>query len=206
MLRKIATLFFRQCCLEIAGLADQAGLALLANAALEQRLDENELMLVDQALDFILGCPGTQYFRAGKFHVLQQRCPIKHACNIHTWLRGLHASENQGLVLDPPHERAGEVFGGRPSPKVRRPDCVFDQYIGNAAPDSVCKLRAPDMFQHQASGKEQCQWVRDPLPGDIRSGSVHRLKDRSAGTDVGAGRHAKAAYKTSDFIRENVPE
>src|SRR5262245_65137153 len=69
--------------LEVARTADQAGLALLADAAAKYRLYENELMAIDEVLDLILCRLRSEYFGCGKVHVLEQRRPIKHAGDVH---------------------------------------------------------------------------------------------------------------------------
>src|SRR5262249_28051832 len=69
--------------LEVARAADQAGLALLADAAAKYRLYENELMAVDEALDLLLCSLRSEHFGCGKVHVLEQRRTIKHSGNVH---------------------------------------------------------------------------------------------------------------------------
>jgi len=89
MLREIETLLFRQRGFQIGRLADQAGFALLAHAALEQRLDEDELVPVEQILDLIFGRAWSEHFRGRKFHMRQQARPKEHAGDVH------------GSLLDP---------------------------------------------------------------------------------------------------------
>ncbi len=61
--------------LEIGRFADQAGLALLADAAPEQRLDEDELVPVDQAWISSSVAPGPKISDAGNSTCSSRRAP-----------------------------------------------------------------------------------------------------------------------------------
>ena len=71
MLDKVESFLFGQRRSQIGGLADQAGLALLANAAPEHRLDEDDFVAADQVLNLVLARIRTQHFRGGEIHVSQ---------------------------------------------------------------------------------------------------------------------------------------
>ena len=66
MLDEIQTLFLLQGGLQVAGSANKAGLALLANAAFKLRFDEDRFVPVDKTLDVVLACAGSKHFGAGK--------------------------------------------------------------------------------------------------------------------------------------------
>jgi hypothetical protein len=83
MLDEIKPLLLLERGLEVARAADQAGLALLADAAAKYRLYKNELMAVDEALDLVLCRLRSEHFGCGKVHVLEQRRPIKHTGDVH---------------------------------------------------------------------------------------------------------------------------
>ena len=67
MLGEIQPFLLGQRGLEVARPADQPGLALLADAALEHRLDEDLAVAVDERLDLVLATrPGPSTSRRGK--------------------------------------------------------------------------------------------------------------------------------------------
>ena len=65
VLDEIEPLFLFQGSLEIGGAAEQAGLALLAHAALEDRLDEDRSVAADQRLDLVLARRRAEDLRRG---------------------------------------------------------------------------------------------------------------------------------------------
>ena len=69
--------------LQVAGGADQPGLALLAHAAAEHRLDEDQPVPVDQRLDRVLARVRPQHLGPGETHVVEQFRAIKHAVQLH---------------------------------------------------------------------------------------------------------------------------
>ena len=70
VLDEIEPLLLLQRGLEVARLADQPGLAFLADAALEHRLDKNQLVSIDQALNFVFRCAGTENFGGREIDML----------------------------------------------------------------------------------------------------------------------------------------
>jgi hypothetical protein len=69
--------------LKIARLTDQPGLAFLADAALEYRFDENQLVTIDQTLDLVFRCTGTEHFSGREINMLEQLRPIEHSGDLH---------------------------------------------------------------------------------------------------------------------------
>lgn len=84
---KIQPLLLLERRLEIGRLADEAGLALLADAASEQRLDEDELVPIDQALDLVFGRTRTQDLGRRKLDMLEQSSSIQHSGDLHSSLQ-----------------------------------------------------------------------------------------------------------------------
>ena len=87
MCSEVQTLLLLQCGLEVSGLADQARLSLLADTALEQRLDEDHLVARNEALDFIFAGIGPQHFGAWEIDVAKKPRSVKHSGNLHICLR-----------------------------------------------------------------------------------------------------------------------
>ena len=83
MCGEIQALLLLQCRLEVSGLADQAGLSLLADAALEQWLDEDQLVASDETLDVVLTCVRSQHLGAWKIDVTEKLRPVQHSGKIH---------------------------------------------------------------------------------------------------------------------------
>ena len=83
VLDEVKPLLLLKCGLEVACPSNQAGLALLADAAAKDRFYENELVAVDEVLDLVLGRTRSEYFGCGKVHVLEQRRTIKHPGDVH---------------------------------------------------------------------------------------------------------------------------
>jgi len=69
--------------LEIAGPADQIGLALLADAAAEQRLDEDQAVAADQVLDLVLARVRPQHLRGRESDMAEQPRSVEHAGQLH---------------------------------------------------------------------------------------------------------------------------
>ncbi len=86
MLDEIKPLLLLQCGLEIARLADQPGLALLADAALEHRLDEDQLVAIDQPLDLVFRCGWAEHFGGGKIDMLEELRAVEHSGDLHDGL------------------------------------------------------------------------------------------------------------------------
>ena len=63
VLAEVQALLLGERGLQVGGAADQTGLALLAHAALEHRLDEHLPVLGDQRLDLRLACVGAEDLR-----------------------------------------------------------------------------------------------------------------------------------------------
>jgi hypothetical protein len=91
---------------QIGSLADQAGLAFLPHASLEQRFDEDELVAVDEVLDLIFGRAWAQDFRRWKIDVRQHARAVEHSGDVHCRLRELerfpscvHDEQENVLVL-----------------------------------------------------------------------------------------------------------
>jgi hypothetical protein len=83
MLDEVEPLLFFQGRLEVARLADQPGFALLADAASEQWLDEDELMPIDQPLDFVFARARAQDLGGRKLDMSEQLSPIQHSGDLH---------------------------------------------------------------------------------------------------------------------------
>jgi PD-(D/E)XK nuclease superfamily len=86
MLREIEALLLRQCCFQIARLADQAGLAFLADSAFEERLDEDQLVPVNETLDLVFRGTRTQNFGCWEVHMREQARSMQHASDVHSGL------------------------------------------------------------------------------------------------------------------------
>ena len=71
MFREIEPFLFGQGGLQIGGLANQPGLALLANTAAKQGLDEDQPVAVDQALDIVFAGIGAEDFGCRKPDMVQ---------------------------------------------------------------------------------------------------------------------------------------
>ena len=69
--------------LQVLRAAEQAGLALLADAALEYRLDEDQAVLVDQRLDLLLAGVGAEHFGGGEAREFEQTRAVQHSGNLH---------------------------------------------------------------------------------------------------------------------------
>ena len=69
--------------LEVLGPAEQARLALLADAALEDRLQEDHAVALDQRLDLGLGGLGAEHLRAREAHEAKQLRAVEHASQLH---------------------------------------------------------------------------------------------------------------------------
>ena len=91
MLDEIQPFLLFQRGLEVGRLADQAGLALLADAAAKQRLDEDQLVPVDQALNLILGCARPQNLGSGELDMFEQPRSVQHSGDLHRSLRDVRA-------------------------------------------------------------------------------------------------------------------
>src|SRR5262249_34823603 len=68
---------------QILGAAEQPRLALLADAALEDRLHEDRAMAVDERLDLLLAGIGAEPLRSREPGELQQLCAVQHARDLH---------------------------------------------------------------------------------------------------------------------------
>lgn len=58
--------------------------------------------------------------------------------------------------------------------------------------------------QHHHRGQQQGGGVGQVLAGNIRSGAVHRLEERSVQTHVAGGRQAEAANQTGAHVGQNI--
>jgi len=83
MLDEVKPLFFIQRGLEVGRFADQARFPFLTNTAAKQRLDEDELVPVNQALNLVLGRIRPQNLCSGKFDIVEQACAVQHSGNLH---------------------------------------------------------------------------------------------------------------------------
>ncbi len=93
--------------LQVARAAEEPGLALLADATLEQRLDEHRAVAIDQRLDLLLARVRAEHLRDGKAGKAEELGAVQHACDLHVGLRG------NTRVL-----RRGCQRPGRPGPPV----------------------------------------------------------------------------------------
>ena len=83
MLDEEQSLAFGEGGAQVGRFADQPGLALLADAALEHRLDEDELVPIDEVLDLSLGRGGTEDLGDRKIDVPHKRRAVKKAGELH---------------------------------------------------------------------------------------------------------------------------
>src|SRR5437870_3152762 len=84
MLDKVQTLLLRQRAVEVPGPAQQPRLALLANAPLEDRFDEDLPVALDEIHDFRLARRWTQDLGRRKPCKLQQWRPVQHSGDLHS--------------------------------------------------------------------------------------------------------------------------
>jgi hypothetical protein len=68
---------------QVPGLADQAGLALLADGAPEDRLDEDHAVAVDHRLDLGLGRVGSEHLGHGEVDEAEQLRAVEQAAELH---------------------------------------------------------------------------------------------------------------------------
>ena len=83
MLGEIQAFFLRKGGAQIAGLADQPRLALLADAAAKDRFDEQQAVTVDHRLDLVFGRIGSKHFGRGKADMGQQPRTREHSGHLH---------------------------------------------------------------------------------------------------------------------------
>lgn len=113
---EIQTLLFLQRRLEVTGLADQAGLSLLADAALEQWFDEDQLVTGNEILDVVFACIRSQHFGAWEIDVAEKPGSIQHSGHLHVCLLkgcGVDTTKDRRALIDPwavaPHIRRNLV-------------------------------------------------------------------------------------------------
>ncbi|MDF3856413.1 hypothetical protein PFC51_19360 [Paracoccus pantotrophus] len=83
MLGEVKPLLFRQRGAQVARLADQPGLAFLADAAAKHGLDEDQPMPVDQRLDVVLGRIRAKHFGRRETDMSQQTRTREHSGHLH---------------------------------------------------------------------------------------------------------------------------
>ena len=83
VLGEVEPLLFGQRGLEVAGLADEPGLALLADAAAEDRLDEDQAVAGDQVLDRVFAGVGPEHLGRGEVDVAEQPRSVEHSVELH---------------------------------------------------------------------------------------------------------------------------
>src|SRR4051812_6989330 len=83
VLGEIKTFLFRKSRFQVSCPANQARLALLADPALEDGLDEDQLVTANEVLDLVLGGARPEHFRRREVNVLQELCTIEHSCDLH---------------------------------------------------------------------------------------------------------------------------
>jgi hypothetical protein len=83
VLGEVQALLFGQCARQVGGAADQAGLALLADRALEERLDEDLAVAPDQVLDLVFAGVRAQHLGGGEARELKKFRSIEHSGEIH---------------------------------------------------------------------------------------------------------------------------
>ena len=91
---EIQALLFGQRRLQVLGAADQAGLALLADAALEDRLDEDRAAAVDQVLDLVIAGFRSEHSRRSENQQCLSNgapCSIPLIFIVHPFLLSAHA-------------------------------------------------------------------------------------------------------------------
>ena len=101
MLDEEQSLAFGEGGAQVGRFADQPGLALLADAALEHRFDEDELVPIDKVLDLSLGRGGTEDLGDRKIDMPQQRRAVKKAGEFHldSFLRIASAAGREGVAV-----------------------------------------------------------------------------------------------------------
>ena len=83
VLGEIEPLLLGQRGLQVAGPPQQTGLALLADASLEDRLDEDQAMLVDQGLDGFFAGVRAQHVGGREAREFKQARAMQHARDLH---------------------------------------------------------------------------------------------------------------------------
>ncbi len=83
VLGDIQPLLFDQPTCQVGGAADLAGLAHLADRALEQRLDEDLAVMADRVLDLVFAGVRAKHLGDGEVDVLQQGRAVQHSGELH---------------------------------------------------------------------------------------------------------------------------
>ena len=83
VLGEVEALLLGQRAAQIGGSADQSRLALLADAALEQRLDEDLAVALDQIPDLVFRGVGAEHLGGRKVDVPEQRRPVQKSGQLH---------------------------------------------------------------------------------------------------------------------------
>src|SRR5216684_6809244 len=110
------------------------------------------------------------------------------------------------LGPNPLDHGAGELGRSSTSPQIRCADLVLHDGCLEGAAQPLARLELADVIEHHRGGEHLRRWIVDPLPRDVRRGSMHRLEDGGVGTDVGPGREAQTSDQSGRFIGENVTE
>ena len=97
VLDEIEPLALGQGGLQVAGLADQAGLALLADGTFEDRLDEQHAVAIEHRLDLGLGGVGPQHVGDREVHEAQELGAVEQAAQLHG-IASLLVEQNAGLA------------------------------------------------------------------------------------------------------------
>src|SRR5208282_990420 len=103
MCDEIQTLLLLQCGLEVAGLADQAGLSLLADAALEQRFDKDQLVASNETLDVVFARGGSQHLGTWEIDVAEKLRSVQHSGKVHVYLLklcGVDTTKGHRAIID----------------------------------------------------------------------------------------------------------
>src|SRR5439155_22863302 len=108
--------------------------------------------------------------------------------------------------LEPPDHGAGELGGRSTASQVFRADVVLDDGGFERPAQPVPRLELADVVEHHRGREHLRRRVRDPLPGDIGRGAVHRLEDRGRFPDVRSGRASQAAYQARRLVRQDVAD
>ncbi len=114
VLNEIEPLALGQGGLQVAGLADEAGLALLADGTFKDRLDEYHAVAIEHRLDLGLGSVGPEHVGHREVHEAQELGAVEQAAQLHG-IASLSVEQNAGFV------RHGRIARGARASFARRP-------------------------------------------------------------------------------------
>jgi hypothetical protein len=104
VLDEVEALFLLERCLQVGGASDQAALALLADPALEDRLDEHRAAALDQGLDLVLARFGAEHLGRREVDEPQQLRAVQHSGQLHGSSSGARAAPAPPVAHDKGHD------------------------------------------------------------------------------------------------------